>query len=115
MTAVPNPESLFIAGCIGSLASTLLSWHMPRKQQGDQAEMLRTILRMLLGGYVAAFVLQPNSTSYAFMVGLILDKALATMRMSAVRYLGAMYLKPSQAVNPARIRNGNGSRRENGA
>lgn len=112
MGAVPNPESLFIAGCIGFLASTLLSWHMPRKQRMDQAEMLKTILRMLLGGYVAAFVLQPKSIAYAFMVGLILDKALATMRMSAVRHIGALYLNPSKAASPARIRNGNGRQRE---
>jgi ABC-type iron transport system FetAB permease component len=109
MIATLTQESLFIAGCIGCLASALLDWHPPQKPKAGQVEVLRTVLSMLLAGYVAAFVLHPDSIAKAFVVGLALTKVLAAMRQAVSHYI-PIQQSESRSVNLEDARHSSGAK-----
>jgi hypothetical protein len=75
-----SPESLFIAGCVGAAVPILLRWNATAYVRRRQAELCRSLLYIVLGGYVAACIWQPSSTIYAFAIGMVLDTTLATLR-----------------------------------
>ena len=84
----PPLEALFLAGCAGALAPMLLGWRIPIGNRASQwkAHPAIVLLYVVLGGYVATFVLDAQRLSHAFAMGAVLDIVLAGARALASRW-----------------------------
>lgn len=75
----PTPEQLFIAGCAGALASTLVITGKDTIQlkYANSKDLPSVIIFIILGGYVPTFVLEVSEIHMAFALGSIFEIALS--------------------------------------
>jgi hypothetical protein len=82
-------ESLFIAGCVGAMAPSLVRWMISKQRVKDPTPTPTFLLYVLIGGYFGSFIVESRVPYQAFCAGLLMDLAFFGIRRFGMKVCGA--------------------------